>query len=90
MTSCDVAWREMTRRDVMCHRVPFIWPGDLFCGTGFRRIRTPRHNNGLGNRDRAGGTFFGAEFGNIGKSPITVGEPGPGRGNVFSYLDLET
>ena len=30
-----------------------------------------------------GELFSGADFGNIGKSFITVGEPGPGRGNFF-------
>ena len=89
VTPRDVAWREMTRRDVMCHRIPFIGPGEHFCRTGFRHIGTWRHNNGWGNLDWAGGTFFGAGFGNIGRSSITVGEPGPSWENFFSDLDLD-
>ena len=58
VTSRDVAWREMTRRDVMCHGVPFIWPGERFCRTRFRCIGTSRNNNGWGNLNRAGGNFF--------------------------------
>ena len=58
VTSRGVAWRETTRRDVMCHGVPFLLPGERFCRAGFRRLGTSWHNNGWGNLDRAGGTFF--------------------------------